>query len=121
MLSSEGHKRAQGWLGWLMIGALRVYQLSLSPVFYALGVRCRHLPTCSAYGMDAVRAQGAWRGGWLTFGRVCRCRPGGTHGHDPAPVHRNEAPWWAVWRFRSRPCINEMNSLPPADRADDKE
>lgn len=121
MLSSEGQNRAPGLAGKMLIGVFRAYQLTLSPVFYALGIRCRHLPTCSAYGIEVVRAQGLWRGGWLTFGRVCRCRPGGTHGYDPAPCHRNEAPWWAIWRFRAKPSVEEMNSLPPAGRADDKE
>lgn len=104
-----------------MVGLLRGYQLTLSPVFYALGVRCRHEPTCSAYSMDAIRAQGAWRGFWLTLGRLGRCRWGGTHGYDPAPPQRSNAPWWAVWRFRTPPSRQMRDSLPPADRADDKD
>ncbi len=82
---------------------LRGYKYLISPVFYALGVRCRHEPTCSAYAMDAIRAQGLWRGGWLTLGRLLRCRPGGTWGVDPAPVEPRAAPWWKVWAFRERP------------------
>ncbi|MDG1416306.1 MAG: membrane protein insertion efficiency factor YidD [Maricaulis sp.] len=104
-----------------MIGFFRAYQLSLSPIFYALGVRCRHLPTCSAYAIDAVRAQGGWRGGWLAAGRVCRCRPGGTHGYDPAPHACPEVPWWSVWRFRSPFRSDKINTLPPASHADDKD
>lgn len=105
----------------LMLIGLRAYQLSLSPVFYALGIRCRHEPTCSHYSMDAIRAQGPWRGGWLTLGRLGRCRPGGTFGVDPAPRDRNDAPWWAVWRFRSKPGRVSDDRLPPANRADDKD
>jgi len=82
---------------------LRGYKYLISPVFYALGVRCRHEPTCSAYAMDAIRAQGLWRGGWLTLGRLLRCRPGGTWGGDPAPVEASRAPFWKVWRFREFP------------------
>ena len=85
------------------LGLLVAYKYGLSPVFYALGVRCRHTPTCSAYAADAIRSQGLWRGGWLAFGRVLRCRPGGTWGVDPAPEARSGAPWWKVWAFRSRP------------------
>ena len=84
--------------GLLMIGA---YKVTVSPVFYALGVRCRHEPTCSSYAADVIRAQGLWRGGWLTLGRVMRCRPGGSWGVDPAPLQPNGAPWWRVWSFRS--------------------
>jgi uncharacterized protein len=84
----------------ILIAAVRVYQWTLSPVFYALGVRCRHEPTCSAYGMDCVRHQGAWRAIWLTLGRIARCRPGGSHGYDPAPEKQTNVPWWALHRFR---------------------
>ena len=82
---------------------LRGYKYLISPVFYALGVRCRHEPTCSAYSMDAIRAQGLWRGGWLTLGRLLRCRPGGSWGVDPAPVEASAAPWWKIWGFREFP------------------
>lgn len=82
---------------------LRGYKYLISPVLYALGVRCRHEPTCSAYSMDAIRAQGLWRGGWLTLGRLLRCRPGGTWGFDPAPDTPRPGPWWKVWAFRERP------------------
>ena len=84
----------------ILIGAVGVYRYTLSPVFYALGVRCRHEPTCSQYGADCVRQQGAWRGLWLTLGRIARCRPGGTQGYDPAPEKLQEVPWWALHRFR---------------------
>ncbi|WP_269844603.1 membrane protein insertion efficiency factor YidD [Alkalicaulis satelles] len=80
-----------------MIGA---YKLILSPVFYMLGARCRHEPSCSAYAADAIRAQGLWRGFWLASGRIMRCRPGGTWGVDPAPGDKADAPWWRIWAFR---------------------
>lgn len=82
---------------------LRGYKYLISPVFYAVGVRCRHEPTCSAYSMDVIQAQGLWRGSWLTLGRLLRCRPGGTWGVDPAPMERSEAPVWKVWAFREFP------------------
>ncbi|MCC5995122.1 MAG: membrane protein insertion efficiency factor YidD [Oceanicaulis sp.] len=80
---------------------ITAYKVILSPVFYMLGARCRHEPSCSAYAADAIRAQGLWRGGWLTLGRLMRCRPGGTWGVDPAPRERNNAPWWRIWAFRN--------------------
>lgn len=94
--------RAKGPAGWILVGAVRVYQYTLSPLFYALGVRCRHEPSCSAYAVDAIRAQGAWRGSWLAAGRVARCRPGGSHGYDPAPENPTDVPFWAIGRFRER-------------------
>ena len=103
MRSNERTKSAKGPVSWLMIGALRVYQLTLSPVFYAIGIRCRHEPTCSSYSMQSIRRQGPWRGFWLTFGRLGRCRPGGTFGFDPAPTEKNASAWWQVWAFRTTP------------------
>ncbi|WP_300540681.1 membrane protein insertion efficiency factor YidD [Maricaulis sp.] len=122
MRSTERIDRPKSRLpGWLMIGALRVYQLSLSPVFYALGVRCRHEPSCSHYAIGAIRGQGAWRGFWLTLGRLLRCRPGGTFGFDPVPPMRKDTPWWRVWALRPRFSQQGQDRFPPAGRADDKD
>lgn len=122
MRSTEPNETPKpGPVGWLMVLALRAYQLVLSPVLYALGVRCRHEPTCSHYAIDAVKDQGGWRGFWLTLGRLLRCRPGGTFGFDPVPPRRDDTPWWRVWAFRSPPNQTRMHAHPPADRADDKD
>lgn len=52
---------------------------------------CRFLPTCSAYGLEAIEEHGALRGGWLTIRRIGRCRPGGGSGVDLVPPRRQEA------------------------------
>ena len=70
---------------------LKIYKLTLSPAFMALGVRCRHEPTCSEDAAEAVRRHGFLRGGWLGLRRVARCRPGGTHGWDPVPGGKGDA------------------------------
>ena len=70
---------------------LKIYKLTLSPAFMALGVRCRHEPTCSEYAAEAVRRHGFVRGGWLGLRRVARCRPDGTHGWDPVPGGKGDA------------------------------
>lgn len=72
-------------------GLLRAYKLTLSPALMALGVRCRHQPSCSEYAAEAVRRHGFVRGGWLGARRVLRCRPGGTHGWDPVPDVEGDA------------------------------
>lgn len=115
MRSAKRHETGSGPFGVVLIGALRLYQWTLSPVFYALGVRCRHEPSCSRYAVDSVRVQGAWRGFFLAAGRVLRCRPGGTHGYDPAPVERKDVPFWAVTRFRDPPRCPDAPQAGPRD------
>lgn len=74
-----------------------IYRYTLSPL---IGQRCRHLPTCSQYALDAIDKNGAWRGFWLTISRIARCQPWGTSGFDPAPDIRHEhQPYWAPWRY----------------------
>lgn len=75
-------------MGRLFIGAIRLYQLFLSPL---LGANCRFTPSCSAYGVEAIRLHGPWRGGWLTLRRIARCRPGGGWGYDPVPPSQSRS------------------------------
>lgn len=50
-----------------------------------MGPSCRYTPTCSQYGLEAIKKYGPIKGGWLTLKRVLRCNPWGGHGHDPVP------------------------------------
>jgi putative membrane protein insertion efficiency factor len=70
----------------VLVGGIRLYQILLSPL---LGASCRFVPTCSAYGIEAIRLHGAWRGGLLTARRISRCHPWGGHGHDPVPPRKS--------------------------------
>lgn len=65
---------------YLMIAAVRGYQLGISPF---LGPLCRFEPTCSQYFIDAVRKYGAIRGAWRGLRRIGRCHPWGGSGYDP--------------------------------------
>lgn len=89
----------------LGMALIRLYQLTVSSV---VGSSCRHMPTCSEYGYEAVARHGLWSGGWLTLFRVVRCGPGGTFGPDPVPEALGPASrWyvpWRLWAFgRKRP------------------
>ncbi len=66
----------------LMILLIRVYQLTLSPF---IGRNCRYTPTCSNYGIEAIKKYGAIKGGWLTLKRILSCNPWGGSGYDPVP------------------------------------
>ena len=44
---------------------------------------CRHIPTCSEYGIEAITSYGAIKGSLITIKRILRCNPWGTHGYDP--------------------------------------
>jgi uncharacterized protein len=69
-------------LAWPLIVLVRMYQYILSPL---LPGACRYSPSCSEYGLQALRRHGAFRGGWLTLKRFLSCHPWGGHGHDPVP------------------------------------
>jgi putative membrane protein insertion efficiency factor len=74
-----------GVINAVLRGAVRLYQLLLSPV---LPPRCRYLPTCSDYALEALARHGAWHGSWLALGRLLRCHPWGGSGYDPVPAPR---------------------------------
>jgi len=80
----EGQSPAAG----AVILLVRLYQLIISPW---LGPSCRHLPTCSAYTIEAVREWGAFRGSWMGLRRISRCHPWGTSGYDPVPENPDHA------------------------------
>ena len=59
----------------VLLGAIHLYQATLSPVLGKTGVRCRFQPTCSHYGEGAIRKYGAWTGSWKAAWRILRCGP----------------------------------------------
>ena len=65
-----------------LILLIRIYQVTLSPF---IGRNCRYTPTCSNYGIEAIKKYGAIKGGWLTKKRILSCNPWGGSGYDPVP------------------------------------
>ena len=66
----------------LIIALITLYRYTLAAF---LGGRCRYEPSCSQYGLIAVRHHGALRGVAMTLSRIGRCHPWGGAGHDPVP------------------------------------
>ena len=69
-------------ISWLLQKLIRLYQLLLSPFW---GSQCRFFPTCSNYGIEAIKKYGSVRGSYLTVRRICRCNPWTDGGFDPVP------------------------------------
>lgn len=79
---SQRARVKQALLSRLMIGAIRFYQLAISP---ALPPSCRFYPTCSEYTLQAIAKYGALKGLWLGVRRIARCHPFHPGGYDPVP------------------------------------
>lgn len=61
---------------------VRFYRLAISPM---MAPRCRFLPTCSEYAIEAIELHGARRGGWLALRRLSRCHRWHPGGIDEVP------------------------------------
>ena len=56
----------------VFLALIRFYQRHISP---GLPPRCRFIPTCSQYALEATEKYGALKGGWLALRRFLRCHP----------------------------------------------
>ena len=70
----------------ILIFIIKIYRYFISPL---LGNRCRFLPTCSEYFIEALKTQGFIRGFKLGSKRILKCHPikslGGSEGLDFVP------------------------------------
>lgn len=79
----------------LFLLPLLVYRRLISP---ALPPRCKYYPSCSAYGVQAVRELGVIRGTIVAAWRVMRCNPWSDGGVDELKDRK---------LFRDRSCADE--------------
>ena len=58
---------------------IRVYQL----LPFHTHSMCKFTPTCSNYGIEAIKEYGSIKGTLLTLKRIIRCNPLSKGGYDP--------------------------------------
>ena len=61
---------------------IKFYQYIISPFLIP---SCRFVPSCSEYGLEAIKEWGLLIGSWLTLKRIIRCTPFCNSGYDPVP------------------------------------
>lgn len=61
---------------------IKMFQVFISPQD---GPNCRHTPTCSSYGKEAVAKHGALMGSFMAGERLLRCNPFHAPEYDPVP------------------------------------
>jgi len=66
----------------VLIGMVRFYRKYFSAPSMP---KCRFIPTCSCYALEALEKYGAFKGSMLTIGRVFKCHPFHKGGYDPVP------------------------------------
>ena len=86
---SENSEGSMSTAARMSLGAVRVYQKLVSPLF---GNNCRYYPTCSHYTYEAIEIHGAVRGSWLGIKRIGRCHPFHEGGIDPVPGSPDSQP-----------------------------
>ena len=64
---------------YIMIGCIKVYQM----IPLRVHDRCKYIPTCSNYSIEALIEYGALKGLYLTIKRILRCNPLSKGGYDP--------------------------------------
>lgn len=83
----RGTSSRPGPLAAVLLAVLRLYRLTAA----WRTPRCRYLPTCSTYAVEAIETHGAWRGAGLALRRVGRCHPWRPGGLDPVPPRKADA------------------------------
>ncbi len=66
---------------YILVALINLYQLLPGPWHNS----CKYIPTCSNYGIEAIKEYGSLKGGYLTIKRILRCNPINKGGYDPVP------------------------------------
>ena len=64
---------------YILIGCIHLYQM----LPLKSHSRCKYIPTCSNYGIEAINTYGSIKGTYMTIKRILRCNPLSKGGYDP--------------------------------------
>lgn len=68
---------------WVFLGLIYLYRYTISPLFPH---SCKFTPSCSRYGVKAIKEYGIFKGLFLTCKRIGRCNPWNKEdSFDPVP------------------------------------
>ena len=67
---------------------VKFYRKYISPSLSPGVSKCKYLPTCSQYALDAFREWGIFIGFFLSAWRILRCNPFSKGGYDPVPKRK---------------------------------
>ena len=70
---------------YFLIYIIGLYQKYISPY---KGTKCPYFPSCSNYGIEAIKEHGAIKGFFMALWRVLRCNPFSKGGFDPVPENK---------------------------------
>ena len=63
-----------------MVGLIKFYRKQISPMSPP---KCKYIPTCSQYAIEAIEKYGVIKGGFKALWRILRCNPFSRGGYDP--------------------------------------
>lgn len=64
----------------ILISLINCYRKYISPRTMP---KCKYIPTCSQYAIEAIEKYGALKGGLMAAYRILRCNPFSKGGYDP--------------------------------------
>ena len=64
----------------LVLSLIKFYRRNISPMSPP---KCKYIPTCSQYALEAIERYGVVRGGIKALWRIFRCNPFSKGGFDP--------------------------------------
>ena len=67
----------------ILIGIINFYRKYLSP--FKRYSKCKFIPTCSQYAIEAIEKYGPLKGSFLSIKRILKCNPFSKGGYDPVP------------------------------------